>query len=151
MNNPAIVTPVQLHADHARETRLGNWTTARAFQVRARHAQLTIDLRSPQIPAGDIDVGLSLDHSMVKLLVADDAVIDHRDLTWTGRGKVKQAYRPRPGWHQPPDPPDRTGQSWRGPGSQRPERQLAGDRRPRLPPAGSREPDSTAHPEPEGE
>ena len=34
---------------------------------------------------------------------------------------------------------------------QRPERQLAGDSRPRLPPAGSREPDSTAHPEPEGE
>ena len=33
---------------------------------------------------------------MVKFLVADDAVVDHRDLAWTGRGKVKQAYRPRP-------------------------------------------------------
>ena len=55
-----------------------------------------IDLRSPQIPAGDIEVGLSLDHSTVKLLVADNAVIDHWDLAWTGRGKVKQAYHPSP-------------------------------------------------------
>ena len=89
--NPAAITPVQIHADHASEKRLGNWTTARAFQVRARHAQVTIDLRSPQIPAGDIDLDLDLDHSTVKLLVAGDTVIDHRDLDWTGRGKIKQA------------------------------------------------------------
>ena len=57
MNHPAMVTPVQLHADHATQKWLGNWTTARAFGVRARQAQLTIDLRSPHIPAGDIDAG----------------------------------------------------------------------------------------------
>jgi pimeloyl-ACP methyl ester carboxylesterase len=92
----ADLTPVQIHADHASQKWLGNWTTARAFQVRARHAQVTIDLRSPQIPAGDIELGLDLDYSAVTLLVAGDAVIDHWDLAWTGRGKVKQTYHPNP-------------------------------------------------------
>jgi len=92
----ASVTPVQIHADHGPQKRLGNWTTARAFQVRARHAQVTIDLRSPQILAGDIELDLDLDHSTVTLLVADDASIDHWDLAWTGRDKVKQTYHPSP-------------------------------------------------------
>jgi len=35
--NDASLTPVQIHAGHASQKRLGNWTTARAFQVRARH------------------------------------------------------------------------------------------------------------------
>ena len=98
MNTPnhASLTPVQIHADHASQKRLGNWTTARTFQVRGRHAQVTIDLRSPQIPAGDIELDLDLDHSTVTLLVADDAVIDHWDLAWTGRGKVKQTYHDNP-------------------------------------------------------
>ena len=94
--NSASLTPVQIHADHASQKRLGNWTTARTFQVRARHAQVMIDLRSPQIPAGDIELDLDLDHSTVKLLVADDAVIGHWDLAWTGRGKVKQTYHSNP-------------------------------------------------------
>lgn len=94
--NPASLTPVKIHADHASQKRLGNWTTARAFQVRTRHARVTIDLRSPQIPAGDIDLDLDLDHSTVTLLVAGDAVIDHWDLAWTGRGKVKQTYHANP-------------------------------------------------------
>jgi hypothetical protein len=92
----ASLIPVQIHADHTVEKRLGNWTTARTFQVRARHAQVTIDLRSPQIPAGDIELDLDVDHSTLKLLVAADAVIEHWDLAWTGRGKVKQTYHPNP-------------------------------------------------------
>ena len=86
------VTPDRIHADHGSQKRLGNWTTARAFEIRARRSRVVMDLRSPQIPAGDIGVGLDLDHSTVKLLVAEDAVIDQWDLAWTGRGKVKQTY-----------------------------------------------------------
>lgn len=56
--NHVSVTRVQIHADHAVEKWLGNWTAARTFQVRAGHAQVTIDLRSPQIPAGDIELDL---------------------------------------------------------------------------------------------
>jgi hypothetical protein len=92
----ATATPVQIHADHGLAKRLGNWTSARAFQVRARHGQVVIDLRSPQIPAGDIELDLDLDHSTIKLLVAEDAVIDQRDLAWAGRGKVKQTYHHNP-------------------------------------------------------
>jgi hypothetical protein len=56
-----------------------------------------IDLRSPRIPDGDIEIDLDLDHATVKLLVAEDAVIDSWDLAWTGRGRVKQTYH-----HNPP-------------------------------------------------
>jgi pimeloyl-ACP methyl ester carboxylesterase len=90
--NRADATPIQIHAVHASEKRLGNWTTARTFQIRAEHAQIMIDLRSRQIPGGDIELDLDLDRSTVKLLVAENAVIEQRDLAWTGRGKVKQTY-----------------------------------------------------------
>jgi hypothetical protein len=90
------ITPDRIHADHGSQKRLGNWTTARAFEVRARRSLVVIDLRSPQIPAGDIEVHLDLDHSTIKLLVAGDAVIDQWDLAWTGRGKVKQTYHHNP-------------------------------------------------------
>ncbi len=94
--NRANPTPVQIHADHASQKRLGNWTTARAFQVRARHAHDTIDLRSPQIPDSDIELDLDLDRSAVKLLVAANAVIDHWGLAGTGTGKVKQTCHHNP-------------------------------------------------------
>ena len=58
-----------------------------------------IDLRSPQIPAGDIQIDLDLDHAAVTLLVAEDTVIDQWELAWTGRGKVKQTFH-----HRPPAP-----------------------------------------------
>ncbi len=76
--------------------RLGTWTTARAFQVRARRGQVVIDLRSPQIPDGDIEVDLDLDHATITLLVAEETVIDQWDLAWTGRGKVRQTFPPQP-------------------------------------------------------
>jgi hypothetical protein len=85
-------TPVRIHADHAAEKRLGHWTTARAFEVKARRGTVVIDLRSPQIPHGDIELDLSLDRATVKLLVAEDAVIDHWELAWAGRGQVKQTF-----------------------------------------------------------
>jgi hypothetical protein len=93
---PATASPIQIHADHSSQKRLGTWTTARAFQVRARHGQVVIDLRSPQIPDGDIEVDLDVDHATIKLLVAEDTVIDAWDLAWTGRGKVKQTYHHNP-------------------------------------------------------
>jgi hypothetical protein len=92
----ATADPPRIHADHSSQKRLGTWTTARVFQVRARHGQVVIDLRSPQIPDGDIEVDLDVDHATVKLLVAKDTVIDSWDLAWTGRGKVKQTYHHNP-------------------------------------------------------
>jgi hypothetical protein len=83
---------VKILADHRAHKQLGNWTTSRDFEIRSRHGRVVLDLRSPQIPEGDIRIGLELDRSAVTLLVAEDAVIDHWDLAWTGRGKVKQTF-----------------------------------------------------------
>jgi hypothetical protein len=85
---------VRIPANHAVTKRLGNWTTARRFQVRAHRGSAVLDLRSPQIPAGDIEVEADIDHAMLKLLVADDAMLDDWDLRRTGRSQVKDAEGP---------------------------------------------------------
>jgi hypothetical protein len=85
----AAAEPVRLHADHNTLKRLGNWTTAGHFEVRARRGSVVLDLRSPQLPAGELVVDLDLDRAMVKLLLPDDAVVEHWDLVWSGSGKVK--------------------------------------------------------------
>ncbi|MEU8118981.1 hypothetical protein AB0C21_09765 [Spirillospora sp. NPDC049024] len=80
-------TRVQAHYETVKK--LGHWTTGRRFEVRARRGMVVLDLRSPRIPDGDIEIAVDLDHSMVKLLVPQDARIDHWDLHYTGRGRVK--------------------------------------------------------------
>ena len=87
---------VPVLADHRTEKRLGNWTTRRDFEIRSRRGRVVLDLRSPQIPEGDIQIALDLDRAAVTLLVAEDAVIDQWDLTWSG-GKVKKVF------HHPAD------------------------------------------------
>lgn len=83
------VAPVRVHADHTMTKHLGNWTTARTFEVRARRGAVVIDLRSPDIAEGDIELCVDIDHAVVKLLVPVDATVDHWGLAWTGSGKVK--------------------------------------------------------------
>jgi hypothetical protein len=85
---------VKIPANHAVTKRLGNWTTARQFQVRAHRGSAVLDLRSPQIPAGDIEIEVDLDRATLKLLVADDAMVDDWDLRRTGRSRVKDAEDP---------------------------------------------------------
>jgi hypothetical protein len=85
----AAAEPVRLHADHLSLKRLGHWTDADRFDVRVRRGSVVLDLRSPQIPDGELVVDLDLERAMVKLLVPDEAVIDDGEVAWTGRGKVK--------------------------------------------------------------
>ncbi|NUP48606.1 MAG: hypothetical protein HOW97_15070 [Catenulispora sp.] len=85
----AAAEPVRLHADHDALKRLGNWTTADRFEVRARRGSVVLDLRSPQLPAGELVVDLDLERAMVKLLVPDGTVVEYEDVAWTGSGKVK--------------------------------------------------------------
>ena len=79
-----------IHVDHGTVKRLGNWTAAERVHVRARSGSVMLDLRSPDLP-DDVEVHVELDRATVKLLVPDDAVVDQRDLSWTGRGRVKDA------------------------------------------------------------
>jgi hypothetical protein len=80
---------VRLHADHMTVKRLGDWTVAERFEVHARRGSVVVDLRSPQLPDGELVLDVDLDRAMLKLLVPDDAVVEYWDVDWTGRGKVK--------------------------------------------------------------
>jgi hypothetical protein len=80
---------VQIRAHGTVAKRLGHWTDRQEFDVRASRGTVVLDLRSPQIPAGDIEISLDADHAVVKVLVNDGAVIDHGDVRRIGRGRVK--------------------------------------------------------------
>jgi hypothetical protein len=89
-------TTERIHTDHDVTKRLGNWTTAGHFEIRTRHGQTVVDLRSPALPA-ELELRLDLDHGLVKLLLPEDAAIDHWDLYWTGKGKIKDYQAPAQG------------------------------------------------------
>ena len=61
----------------------------RRLDVAASRGSVVLDLLLPRIEPGEIDIHLDIDHAMVKLLVPDDANIDHDDLRRIGRGRVK--------------------------------------------------------------
>ncbi|WP_067905302.1 hypothetical protein [Actinomadura chibensis] len=86
---PTTDDATRVHAHYRTVKKLGHWTAARRFEVRARRGMVVLDLRSPRIPDGDIEIEVNLDHSMLKLLVPQDADIDHWDLSYPGRGRVK--------------------------------------------------------------
>ena len=77
------VARIQAHNRSIR--RMGSWTTARRFEVRASQSSVILELRSPRIESGEIEVNLDIDHSMVKLLVPDGAIVDDGDLRRVGR------------------------------------------------------------------
>lgn len=86
-------TPTRVLVDHEEVKRLGHWTGDLAFDVKIRHGAATLDLRSHQIPDGDIEINLDIDHGMLKLLVPDGATIDSWDVQFIGRGRVKDWQR----------------------------------------------------------
>jgi hypothetical protein len=85
----AVHDPVRLRAHNAVVKKIGPWTTARRFDVRASSGVVVLDLLLPRIEAGEIEIQLDLNHAMVKLLVPDGANIDDEDLRRIGRGRVK--------------------------------------------------------------
>ena len=91
MTSPAAT---QIRADHDTVKRLGTWTTDRQFDVRARRSTVVLDLRSPLLAEGDLELAVDLDHAVLKLLLPSDAVLDRWGLRWTGRGRVKDAEGP---------------------------------------------------------
>jgi len=83
------MTTENIRAHNASIRRIGPWTTARRFDIRASRGSVVLDLMMPEIEPGDIEITLDIDHSMVKLLVPDGATIDAGDLRRIGRGRVK--------------------------------------------------------------
>lgn len=92
MNTLPHTDTVHVQAHYSTNRKLGHWTTGRRFEVRAMRGAVVLDLRSPQIPEGDIEIAVLADHSMIKLLVADDAVVDAWELETAGRGRVKDGW-----------------------------------------------------------
>jgi hypothetical protein len=87
--------PVRIRVHGGSIRRMGHWTTARRLDLRASRSSIILDLRSPHLEPGDIEVNLDVDLSMVKLLVPEDAVIDDGDLRRVGRcGLVDWSGRP---------------------------------------------------------
>ncbi|MFD9484055.1 hypothetical protein [Streptomyces sp. NPDC059991] len=80
----------RIHSDHGLVKHLGNWTEAGRFEIKARHGAAVLDLRSPDLP-DDVEIHLDMDRAMVKLLVDDGTAIDHWNLRWTARGKIKDS------------------------------------------------------------
>ncbi|WP_328540562.1 hypothetical protein [Streptomyces sp. NBC_00344] len=80
----------RIHCDHDLVKHLGRWTEAGQFAVKARHGAAVLDLRSPGLP-DDIEIHIDLDRAMVKLLVDDSSAIDHWNLRWTARGRIKDS------------------------------------------------------------
>jgi hypothetical protein len=89
--------PTRIRVDHNTVKHLGTWTTERTFDVRARRSTVVLDLRSPHIAEGDIELTVDLDHGLLKLLLPADATLDTQDLRWTGRGRVKDGEAPATG------------------------------------------------------
>jgi hypothetical protein len=79
----------QIRAHHRSIRRLGSWTTARRFDVRASRGSVVLDLLLPELEPGEVTVELDIDHSTVILLVADGTNIDDDALRRIGRGRVK--------------------------------------------------------------
>lgn len=78
-------TEVPIRAHNLSVRKLGHWTSARRFDVKASRGSVILELRSPEIEEGDIEVRLDLDHALVKLLVPDGAIVEHDDVRRIGR------------------------------------------------------------------
>jgi hypothetical protein len=76
---------VRIRAHNRAIRRMGHWTTARRFDVRASRSSVILELRSTGIEPGDIEINIDLDHSMIKLLVPEGANVDDSDLRRVGR------------------------------------------------------------------
>jgi hypothetical protein len=81
--------PVRVRSHHGALKLLGDWTTARQFDVRASSSLVVLDLLLPRLEPGTVEIVLDVDRTTVKLLVPDGTDIDHDDLRRVGRGRVK--------------------------------------------------------------
>jgi hypothetical protein len=79
----------RIRAHHCSERKLGAWTSARRFDIRANRGSVLLDLLLPDIESGEITVELDIDHATVILLVPDGAQINDDELRRVGRGRVK--------------------------------------------------------------
>lgn len=86
---PSAEPAVRIRADHSVVRQLGDWTAARRFDIRSSRGNLLLDLRSPRLAAGDIEIWLDLDSAVLRLLVPDGADIDDSRARRYGECRVR--------------------------------------------------------------
>jgi hypothetical protein len=79
----------KIRARHRSIRKLGAWTTARRFDIRASRGSVVLDLLLPELEPGEITVELDIERATVILLVPDGTNIDDDELRRVGRGRVK--------------------------------------------------------------
>jgi hypothetical protein len=84
-----ITDSERLRAHHRSIRRVGAWTSARRFDVRASRGSVMLDLLLPELEPGEITVELDIDHSTVILLAPDGTNVNDEELRRVGRGRVK--------------------------------------------------------------
>lgn len=84
---------VRVEAFYTTLKKLGHWTEARDYEVRARRSTVHLDLRSAHVPEGDIELHFDCERSIIKLLVPDGSVLDEGELSLPGRSTVKDGQR----------------------------------------------------------
>jgi hypothetical protein len=86
---PTESQTVEIRAHQRVVKKLGDWTTARRFDVRASQGIVVLDLLMPGLEPGEVEVALDIDHATVKLLVPKGARIDDDQLRRVGRCSLK--------------------------------------------------------------
>ena len=74
--NAQPAQPVRLVVSHGMVERFGAWLVPQEVTVELRHSTCTLDLRTPTLPAGGVTIAVQARHSSIKVLVAEDAVVD---------------------------------------------------------------------------
>ncbi|HEV2346321.1 MAG TPA: DUF1707 domain-containing protein [Actinocrinis sp.] len=78
----AVAKPVRLAVTHGVVERLGAWLVPQEITADLKHSACAIDLRTPALPRDGVTINVTARHSVIKILVASDAVVD---LTAVGR------------------------------------------------------------------
>lgn len=68
--------PVRLAASHGKVERLGAWRVPEEVTVELRHSVCVIDLRTATLPPGGVTIDVESRHSVIKVLVPDQAAVD---------------------------------------------------------------------------
>lgn len=71
---------LRLTGRHSKVDRLGAWEVPNLIELALEHSNSTLDLRSSPLPAEGVTISLSVRHSTFRLLVPENARIDHAEV-----------------------------------------------------------------------
>ncbi|HEV2637305.1 MAG TPA: DUF1707 domain-containing protein [Actinocrinis sp.] len=73
---------LRLAVKHGHADRIGLWEVPARIELELQHSHSILDFRTAPVPAEGVTIHLSARHSSVRLLVPDDARIEHDEVRW---------------------------------------------------------------------